>query len=181
MRFEPTPLPGVFVVECDFVGDDRGGFARTFCEREFEQQGLETNIRQCSISYNRLRGTLRGMHYQAAPHDEVKLVRVTRGAIYDVALDLREDSPTFRHWFATELSSDSRRMFYIPRGCAHGFQTLADDTEVFYQISTPYEPTAARGVRWDDPAFGITWPLPITAIHPRDATYPDTSTTTTGE
>ena len=181
MRFESTPLPGVFVIECDFIADDRGGFARTWCQREFEQHGLDTTLSQCSLSFYRLRGTLRGMHYQAAPHEEVKLVRVTNGAIYDVALDLREDSPTYRQWFATELSRDSRRMLYIPCGCAHGFQTLVDDTEVFYQISTPYEPIAARGVRWNDPAFGIVWPLPVAVMHPRDANYPFVSTPSLGD
>lgn len=173
MHFQKTTIAGVLMIKGDYVADDRGGFARTFCRDEFELQGLECGVAQCSVSINRLSGTLRGMHFQVSPHEETKLVRVTRGAIYDVALDLRRNSATFCRWFAVELSQENRCMLYIPRGCAHGFQTLRDDTEVAYQISTSYVSGAARGVRWDDPAFHIVWPRPVSAIHPRDAAYPD--------
>jgi dTDP-4-dehydrorhamnose 3,5-epimerase len=156
--FTETKLKGAFVIEPERIEDERGFFARTFCEREFEARGLNARVAQCSISFNRKKGTLRGMHYQVAPHEEAKLVRCTRGAIYDVIIDLRADSPTFRQWVAVELTEDNRRMLYIPEGFAHGFQTLEDNTEVFYQISEFYHPESARGVRWDDPAFGIDWP-----------------------
>ena len=169
-----TEIPGVFLLEPELVEDERGAFARTWCPREFAARGLSPNLAQCSLSFNARKGTLRGMHYQAAPYAEAKLVRCTRGAIYDVALDLRPGSPTFKRWTARELSADNRRMLYIPEGCAHGFQTLADDTEVFYQISEFYHPEAARGVRWDDPAFGIAWPPAERRIlSARDAGYED--------
>lgn len=177
MRIEPMPIPGVCLIDVDYLADERGGFARTWDREAFAAHGLRTDIAQCSISFNHRRGTLRGMHYQAEPHAEVKLVRVTRGAIFDVALDLRPTSPMYCKWFATELTADNRRMLYIPKGCAHGFQTLADNTEVAYQISTAYEPAASRGVRWNDPAFGIAWPLPVSVMHPRDAAYQDFSNT----
>lgn len=158
MIFRNTALPGAFVVEPEFVEDERGFFARTFCASEFAARNLATSFPQCSISYNRRSGTLRGMHFQETPHAESKLVRCTRGAIFDVIVDLRPDSPTFKQWIGVELTAADRLALYIPEGLAHGFQTLVDDTEVFYQISTPYHAPSSRGVRWDDPAFGIEWP-----------------------
>lgn len=174
MKFTPTPLPGVFLIEPEPIEDERGFFARTFCAQEFARHGLNPHLSQCSISYNARAGTLRGMHWQAEPHAEAKLIRCTQGAIYDVALDLRPHSPMFKRWFATELSAKNHRSFYIPEGCAHGFQTLTDDCEVCYQISAPYVPEAAQGVRWDDPDFGIEWPSTVRRVlSPRDRTYPD--------
>lgn len=173
MRFEPTALPGVVVVEPERLEDERGFFARTWCTREFERHGLNPRLVQCSISFNARRGTLRGLHYQVAPDQEAKLVRCTMGAIYDVVVDLRPDSPTFRRWVAVELSADNRRMVYVPEGCAHGFQCLQDGCEVFYQMSVFYAPASARGVRWDDPAFGVVWPIAPPIMSPRDRQYPD--------
>ncbi|MHC5009543.1 MAG: dTDP-4-dehydrorhamnose 3,5-epimerase [Planctomycetota bacterium] len=174
MRFEATAVEGVFVVELEPIEDDRGFFARTWCREAFAARGLNPDLAQCSISFNRRRGTLRGMHYQAAPHEEAKLVRVTRGALFDVALDLRPTSPSFRRWTGVELSAENRRMLYLPEGVAHGFQTLEDATEVLYQISVPFHAASARGVRWDDPAFRITWPEATDRIlSERDASYPD--------
>ena len=172
MRFLPTKLPGVVIIEPETAADERGFFARTWCAAEFETHGLNPRLAQCSISFNHKRGTLRGMHYQAAPHDEAKLVRVTRGAIHDVALDLRPHSATFGRHIATDLTADNRRMLYIPEYVAHGFQTLTDDAEVFYQISVPYDGPSSRGVRHDDPAFAIVWPLPVTVISEKDRCYP---------
>ena len=174
MRFVETPISGVHVVELERHEDDRGFFARAWCRDELAGTGLTSDLAQCSISRNTVAGTLRGMHFQRAPHQEAKLVRCTRGAIYDVALDLRPDSPTHGRWFAAELDSESGRALYIPEGCAHGFQTLADDTDVFYAISAPYAPEAAAGVRWDDPAFAITWPdAAVRTISDRDRSWPD--------
>ena len=173
MRFVPTRLPGAFIVEQERLTDDRGFFARTWCAQEFAQRGLEPALSQCSVSYNHRRHTLRGLHYQAPPFAEVKLVRCTRGALFDVAVDLRPDSPTFRGWVGVELMEHDGRALYVPRGFAHGFFTLTDATEVAYQISTPYEPSAARGVRWNDPFHGVAWPGPVAVIAPRDQDYPD--------
>ena len=152
--------------------DERGYFARSWCEKEFGDQGLNPRLVQCSISFNLRRGTLRGMHYQAAPHAEVKLVRCTRGAVYDVVLDLRPNSPTFTRWMAVELSADNGRAVYIPKDCAHGFQTLTDEAEVFYQMSEVYHPESARGVRWDDPTFAIQWPGDDKIVSSRDTAFP---------
>jgi len=160
MRFVETPLNGAWVVDLDLLGDERGWFARTFDAGEFAARGLNPAVVQCNASFNARRGTLRGMHYQAEPHGESKLVRCVRGAIFDVAVDLRGGSPTLRRWHGVELSADNRLAFYIPPGLAHGFQTLSDDAEVLYQMGNPYVPEAARGVRWDDPAFAIQWPEP---------------------
>jgi dTDP-4-dehydrorhamnose 3,5-epimerase len=171
--FVATPLPGTYLIELDRREDERGFFARTWCRREFAEMGLNTDLAQCNVSYNKHRGTLRGMHWQTAPHGEAKLVRCTRGAIWDAVIDLRPDSPTYMQHFATELTAASARAIYIPEGMAHGFVTLDDDCEVSYQMSEFYEPAAARGVRWDDPAFGIKWPLSNPILHPRDASYPD--------
>ena len=173
MKFSPTALAGACIIDIEPVPDERGFFARNWCREEFARHGLNPDLAQCSISFNKKRGTLRGMHYQAKPHEETKVVRCTRGAIYDVIVDLRPASPTFRKWIAVELSADNRRMLYIPVGLAHGFQSLTDDTEVFYQISAPYHPESARGVRWDDPAFGIEWPVAERVISDKDRQYPD--------
>ncbi len=172
MRFLPAPLAGAFIIEPERIEDERGFFARTYCRREFRELGLDADLVQCSISYNRRQGTLRGMHYQDAPHAEAKLVRCTRGRIYDVIIDLRGDSVTRYQWHAVELSADNRRMLYAPPGFAHGFQALEDDTEVYYQMSQYHEPDSARGVRWDDPLFGIPWPLPVSEISAQDAGFP---------
>ena len=163
------------MVEQERHADERGFFARTWCVREFTEHGLDPALAQCSVSFNRRRGTLRGLHYQAPPSAEVKLVRCTRGALFDVALDLRPDSPTFRAWVGVELTEADGRALYIPRGFAHGFLTLAEKTEVAYQISTPYAPEAARGIRWNDPFHRIEWPGPVEVIAPRDHGYPDVS------
>jgi dTDP-4-dehydrorhamnose 3,5-epimerase len=168
----PTKLAGAFLVEPEPRSDDRGFFARTYGESEFRELGLEPCGRQWSISYNIRRGTLRGLHFQADPHGETKLVRCVSGAVWDVIVDLRRDSPTFGQWAAAELSAANRIAFYIPRGFAHGFQTLADHSELLYGISPDYVPDAARGVRWNDPAIGIAWPLPPVALSPRDAELP---------
>jgi dTDP-4-dehydrorhamnose 3,5-epimerase len=173
MIFTETTLKGAFMIEPERRHDERGFFARTWCQREFEAGGLSPEWVQCNVSFSRQRGTLRGMHYQAAPYEEAKLVRCTMGAIYDVIIDLRHESPTFRRWLALELTADNRRMLFIPQGFAHGFQTLADDTEVFYQMSQFYAPEYARGVRWDDPAFGVSWPAEKRIISERDRGFPD--------
>jgi dTDP-4-dehydrorhamnose 3,5-epimerase len=171
--FHPTRLAGVFEIEVSRHADDRGFFARTWCKEEFEEACLSPDLVQCSISFNRERGTLRGMHYQASPFAEDKLVRCTTGAIYDVALDLRLNSPTFRQWFGVVLSAENHRSLYVPKGCAHGFLTLSDGSEVFYQMSAGYCPDAARGVRWNDPAFRIEWPVEVRVISERDRDLPD--------
>ena len=174
MIFWETRLKGAFVIEVQRLEDDRGFFGRIFCRREFLAHGLNPDVVQCSISFNRKAGTLRGMHYQDAPHAEDKLICCSRGALYDVIIDLRGDSPTRRQWFAVELTGENRRMLYIPKGFAHGFQTLTDNTEVVYQMSEFYHPESARGVRWNDPAFGIRWPAPDRAIlSDRDSDWPD--------
>ncbi|MGA9465829.1 MAG: dTDP-4-dehydrorhamnose 3,5-epimerase [Terracidiphilus sp.] len=173
MIFHETDLAGVVVVEMQLLCDERGFFARSWCEREFRDHGLNSELVQCSISFNQAKGTLRGVHYQAAPNPEAKLVRCTRGSLYDVALDLRPDSSTYLKWTAAELSAENHRALYIPEGCAHGFLTLEDQTEVLYQMSEFYYPEAARGLRWDDPAFGIEWPGRVEVISERDRSYPD--------
>lgn len=173
MIFEETAVPGAFVIDIEPHEDERGLFARTFCRDEFEAHGLEPAVAQCSLSFNARRGTLRGMHYQVAPHSECKLVRCTAGSIHDVIVDLRPDSPTHCEWVAVELSATNRRALYVPAGLAHGFQTLADETEVLYQISVPFMPSHAHGVRWNDPAFQIRWPHADPILSARDAQYPD--------
>lgn len=173
MVFRQTELKGAYLIELEPIADERGFFARTFCRREFERHGLNPTVAQCSISCNRAKGTLRGMHYQAAPHGEVKLVRCLAGSIYDVIIDLRPDSATRGKWLAVELGTRHGSMLYIPEGFAHGFQTLEDDTQVLYQISEFYEPASARGVRWDDPAFAIDWPVGPRILSERDRSYPD--------
>lgn len=173
MKFTPTKLAGVWLVDMERHADERGWFARTWCTEEFAAHGLPKSFSQCSVSFNRRRGTLRGMHYQVAPHAEAKLVRCVRGALFDVALDLRPDSATFKQSVSAELTPDNGRALFIPEGCAHGFQTLAADTEVLYQIVGEHHPASGRGVRWDDPAFGIQWPLPAEVfVSPRDGALP---------
>jgi dTDP-4-dehydrorhamnose 3,5-epimerase len=173
MLFRPTPLAGLLVVETQKREDERGYFARTFCAEEFAAAGLPVTFPQCNTSFNKHRGTLRGLHYQADPFPEAKLVRCTRGAIFDVAVDLRPDSPTRCRWFGMTLTADNASMLFIPDGFAHGFQTLEDASEVFYQMGELYRHELARGVRWDDPAFGIDWPIADPILSPRDAQYPD--------
>jgi dTDP-4-dehydrorhamnose 3,5-epimerase len=173
MRISETALAGAFLIEIQPHADARGFFARTFCRETFQAAGLPGEFVQASVSFNLRRGTLRGMHYQAAPHEEPKLVRCTQGAIHDVIVDLRPESPSHRRWIAVELSAENRRALYVPPGFAHGFQTLAENTEILYQMATPYVGEAGRGVRWDDPAFGIAWPIASPFLSERDAGYPD--------
>lgn len=172
MIFKKTELQGAYIIEPEPIEDERGFFARIWSEEEFASHGLNSKLVQCNTSFNKLVGTLRGMHYQSAPHEEAKLVRCTAGAIYDVMLDLREDSPTYLKWIGVELSARNRRLVYIPEGFAHGFQTLEPGAEVFYQVSEYFHPESARGVRWDDPVFGIEWPLEVRVISERDRTHP---------
>lgn len=177
MRFTPITIPGAVLIDLEPIVDERGFFARSMCGDEFERHGLNGRIVQQSLSWNPRRGTLRGLHFQAAPHAEEKFVRVTRGAIFDVIVDLRGASPTRGRWFGAELSAENRRQIYIPKGVAHGFQTIQDDTEVFYQMTVPFEQSAPRGIRWDDPALAIAWPLPQLARQPgymsgKDAAWP---------
>lgn len=174
MRFEASALQGVVILEQERKEDERGFFARTWCAEEFRRHRLNPVLSQCSVSFNRCKGTLRGMHFQRAPHAEAKLVLCTAGAVFDVVIDLRPDSPTFKKWTGLTLSRENGRMIYVPEGCAHGFQTLVRDTEVYYHISVPYAPAAYGGVRWDDPAFGIRWPeIDSRIISDRDRTWPD--------
>ena len=173
MRFEELPLQGALRVEIEPRLDERGLFARTFCEQEFAAAGLPVRYPQMNLSFNHRKGTVRGMHFQLAPHEEPKLVRCTRGAIHDVIIDLRPDAPTYRHSVGTTLTQDNRAALYIPAGFAHGFQTLADDSEVLYLMGDVYVSELARGVRWNDPAFDVQWPLGITVISERDLAYPD--------
>jgi dTDP-4-dehydrorhamnose 3,5-epimerase len=173
MIFTETKLPGAYIIELERLADERGFFARAWCQREFEAHRLNTQLVQCNVSFNGKKGTLRGMHYQAKPYEEVKLVRCTAGAIYDVIIDLRPDSPTFTQHTAVELTAQNYKMLYIPEGFAHGFLTLEDNTEIFYQMSMVYVPAAARGVRWNDPTFGIEWPRAVQVISERDRDYAD--------
>ena len=173
MKFKPTRVPGVLVVELDRHEDERGFFARSFCEREFREHGLADRFVQANVSYNRRRNTLRGLHYQAEPKPEPKLVRCTRGRIFDVAVDLRADSPSYCGWVGVELSEANRAGLYVPPGCAHGFLTLEDGSEVLYLMGAEYDPALARGVRWDDPAFSVVWPASPEVISARDAAYLD--------
>jgi dTDP-4-dehydrorhamnose 3,5-epimerase len=173
MKFTPTPVAGTFLVDLEPRGDDRGFFARAFCANEFSDHGLETSFVQANTSFSARRGTLRGLHYQLPPSEEVKLVRCVRGALWDVVLDRRVASPSLGRWFGAELTAENRRAIYIPRGCAHGFITLTDQTEVSYMVSGFYDADLERGVRWDDPAFGIEWPMTPEVISDRDRGHPD--------
>ena len=173
MIFRESKIPGVTDLLLDLKSDERGFFARSWCVTEFVQHGLNPKLVQCNVSLNYKKGTLRGIHFQGAPHQEAKLVRCTQGAIYDVAVDLRPQSPTFRQWHGVVLSAENRQMLYIPEGCGHGFLTLTDGAEVFYQMSEFYHAESARGVRWDDPAFEIKWPEEVKVISERDRNYPN--------
>jgi dTDP-4-dehydrorhamnose 3,5-epimerase len=173
MRFTETGLAGAVVIDLERIEDERGFFARTWCSREFEVRGLNARLVQCNVSQNTKRGTLRGLHYQVPPYAEAKLVRCTRGAIFDVIVDMREESPTFLKHVGVVLSSENQRALYVPEGFGHGFLTLDDGAEVFYQMSQFYEPAAARGIRWNDPALAIAWPEPVVVISERDRTYPN--------
>ena len=172
MNFEETILKGAYIIDVSPINDERGFFGRSYCKREFESFGLNTNAVQTNVSYNKRKGTLRGMHMQLAPHEETKLVRCTRGAIYDVVIDMRPHSPSYRRWTGVVLSADNYRMLYVPEGFAHGFITLQDDTEVTYQVSAFYAPGAERCYRWDDPAFGIEWPIQPTLVSKKDSAHP---------
>ena len=172
MKFQESPLAGAYTIEMDRLEDERGFFARSYSAEEFAARGLPAAMPQSSVSFNARRGTLRGLHYQAEPHAEDKLVRCTAGAIYDVIVDLRPDSPTARRWFGVELSAANHRALFVPKGLAHGFITLRDDTEVLYMISVPYAPGFERGIRWNDPAIGIAWPTAPSVVSARDAAYP---------
>ncbi len=172
MIFTESALPGAYVIDLARREDERGFFARSYCAEEFAARGLGPELRQCSVSYNVCKGTLRGMHFQAAPHEEHKLVRCTAGAVFDVIVDIRPASPTYRRWTGVELTADNRRSLFIPPGYAHGFMTLTDDAEVYYMISVPHAPDFGRGVRWNDPAFAIEWPLTPAVVSARDAAYP---------
>ncbi len=174
MKFGETDIPGVVVIETEPIADARGDFARSYCPDEFENAGLgDFTPVQMNISRNTAQGTLRGMHYQAEPSPDPKVVRCTRGRVFDVAVDLRSGSETFRKWTGIELSAESQTGLFVPAGCAHGFITLEDDSDVFYLMGAPYAPDLARGVRWNDPAFGIEWPVQPSTMAPRDAEYPD--------
>lgn len=174
MRFRETPLAGAFVIELERREDERGSFARCWCKEEFAAHGLHANWVQANVSFNRRAGTLRGLHYQEAPHQETKLIRCTAGAAYDVIVDLRSGSPTWGRWAAVELSAARGAMIYVPEGFAHGFQTLTDNTELFYLMSAAHSPASARGVRWDDPALAITWPpCRERVVSPRDQSFPE--------
>jgi dTDP-4-dehydrorhamnose 3,5-epimerase len=172
VKFQESPLAGAYTIEMDRLEDERGFFARSYSAEEFAARGLPAAMPQSSVSFNARRGTLRGLHYQAEPHAEDKLVRCTAGAIYDVIVDLRPDSPTARRWFGVELSAANHRSLFVPKGLAHGFMTLRDDTEVLYMISVPYAPGFERGLRWNDPAIGISWPTAPSVVSARDAAYP---------
>jgi len=173
MIFSQTKLLGVLTVALEPNIDGRGFFARTWCQKEFSEHGLDSRLVQCSVSYNERKGTLRGLHYQAAPYAEAKLVRCTQGAIYDVIVDLRPQSQTYKDWIAMILEAEKRNMVYVPEGCAHGFLSLEEKTEVFYQMSEFYHPELSRGVRWNDPTFKIEWPAKVEVISERDRSYPD--------
>ena len=173
MRFVPTAIPGVVVVELEPHADDRGFFARSWCEQEAAAHGLSFGTAQCNVSFNHRKGTLRGMHYQMPPHEERKVVRCIAGALLDVVVDVRPESPAFGHHVAVELTAANRKAVHIPTGCAHGFLTLSDDTEAFYQMSSLYSAAHGQGFRWDDPFFQIEWPNAIEVISERDRTYPD--------
>jgi dTDP-4-dehydrorhamnose 3,5-epimerase len=173
MIFTETKIKGVYVIEPELLADDRGFFARSFCKEEFRDHGLETNIVQCNISYNKKKGILRGIHYQVPPFEEARIVSCTIGSIYDVVVDLRRDSPTYCQWVATELREKNFKMIYIPRGCAHGFQTLEDYSMVYYQMNEYFHPECARGLRWDDLAIGIIWPIPAMTMSEKDKNYQD--------
>lgn len=171
MKFIETALSGAYIIDIEPIEDERGFFSRSWCKKKFEEQGLNPNLVQCNLSFNKKRGTLRGMHYQSKPYEEDKLVRCTMGGIYDVIIDLRPNSCSYQEWLAVELNAINRKMLYIPAGFAHGFQTLEDNTEVFYQMTEFYHPECARGVRWNDPVFKIEWPIREPILSLKDSQY----------
>jgi dTDP-4-dehydrorhamnose 3,5-epimerase len=173
VKFTPAPIEGAFLIDVERIGDERGFFGRLWCEREFDEQGLVARIAQSNIGVSSRRGTLRGLHFQRPPHEEVKIIRCPRGSVFDVIVDLRPESPTYRRWFGTELNQDNATMLYVPEGCATGYLTLENDTEITYLTSEFYVPEAATGVRYDDPAFGIEWPDEITVLSDNDRSWPD--------
>lgn len=173
MIFTETKLAGAFLIELDKFEDERGFFALSWSEKEFAARGLESRFVESNVSFNHRKGTLRGMHYQQAPHGQVKLVRCTRGAIFDVIIDLRPSSATFKKWVGVELTASNHKTLYVPTDFAHGFQTLEDDSEILYQMSSPYVPESGRGIRWNDPAFGVEWPMPVELINDRDSSHED--------
>lgn len=173
MIFKESKLKGAFVIDLEKHQDERGFFARTFCRKELENHGLISDVAQANMSLSKARGTLRGMHYQKSPYEETKLVRCIRGALYDVIIDLRPESPTYKQWIGVELSADNYRMLFVPKNFAHGFITLAEDTEVTYMVSQYYSPGAELGIRWNDPQFAIQWPIDVMVISPKDANWPD--------
>jgi dTDP-4-dehydrorhamnose 3,5-epimerase len=173
MIFTETKLKGAFIIDVKRLEDERGFFGRSYCEREFEEYGLNTNVVQANVSHNKKKGTLRGMHMQISPYEETKLVRCTRGAIYDVIIDMREDSETYKQWIGVELTADNFRMLYVPEGFAHGFITLEDNTDVTYQVTQFYTPGSEKGIRWNDPAFNIEWPIEPVVISEKDQAHPD--------
>ena len=172
MKFTESRIPGAWIIDVTEIHDDRGFFAMTWLPGEFTRRGLDPSLAQCNLAWNHKRGTLRGMHFQNSPHQQVKIIRCTRGALLDVIIDLRPDSPAYRQWEAVELSADNRRMFYIPKGIAHGYITLTDAAEAYYHASTPWAPLAESGVRWNDPAFGIKWPFDPVIVSEKDAGWP---------
>ncbi len=173
MDFLKTELEDAYIIDIKEIGDSRGFFARGWCQQEFEEQGLKFDIVQANISFNREKGTLRGLHYQVTPHEEIKLVRCTRGSIFDVIVDLRPSSSTYKRWIGVKLTAENHRMLLVPKGCAHAFQTLENDTEIFYQVSANYAPDSERGARYNDPAFEIDWPLDVSVISDKDAAWPN--------
>lgn len=173
MKFTETKLKGAYIIDIKPIGDDRGFFSRAWCAKEYEEIGLKTQLAQANLSFNKMKGTLRGLHRQIEPFSEVKIVRCTRGALYDVIVDLRPNSPTYKEWIGVELTADNHRMLYVPDNFAHGFQTLEDDTEAFYMVTEFYTPDAERGARWNDPAFGIEWPTAVTTISEKDQSWAD--------
>jgi len=173
MKFSETELSGVYLIELEPSEDERGSFARSFCRDEFGEAGIDFSIAQANISFNNFAGTIRGMHYQEHPFEELKVVRCTRGAIFDVVLDLRPESSTYCQWCSAELNAENGSALFVPAGCAHGFQTLSDSTEVHYLMSEPYKPDAASGIRFDDPVFGIEWPMIVSSVSDRDRHWPD--------
>ncbi len=172
MKFTETKLKGAYVIEVEPIEDERGFFARSWCQKEFAEHGLNPNLVQCNISFNLKQGTLRGMHYQAQPHEEAKLIRCTKGAIYQVVIDIRPDSVTFKQWVAVELTAENRKMLYVSKGMASGFQTLVDDTEVFYQMAEFYNPESAKGIKWNDPTLGVQWPKEALVVSANDRDHP---------
>lgn len=174
MIFNPTPIEGAFLIDIEKLGDDRGFFGRAFCQNEFRDNGIPFAMAQANVGYSRHKGTLRGLHYQIAPHEEAKLVRCVRGAVFDVIVDLRKESGSYGHWFGTELTADTHRLFHLPKGTAHGYLSLEDDSEIMYLVSEFYAPGAEKGIRWDDPTFKIQWPLADNLIiSEKDQAWPD--------